>query len=55
MLGGLTMSELSVGDERQQSRQDEGDNIWCDHWNETWVQTDGHKIELTDGHRSRTK
>ena len=52
------MSELSVGDKRQQKEQDEGDKNWHDNWNtwdENWVQnemTDGHKIELTDGHKS---
>ena len=52
------MCELSVGDERQQSEQDEGDKHWHDNWNtwdEHWVQnemTDGHKIELTDGLKS---
>ena len=50
MLCGLTMCELSVGDERQHSEQDEGDKNWHDNWNnwdENWVQN-----EMTDGHRS---
>ena len=57
-LGGLTICELSVDDERQHSEQDEGNKNWHDNWNnwdENWVQnemTDGYKIEMTDGHRS---
>ena len=58
MFDELTMCELSVGDERHQSEQDDGNKHWYDNWNnwnENWVQnemTGGHKIELTEGHRS---
>ena len=51
MLGGLTMCELSVDNEGQQSEQDDGDRTLCDGWNdkiENWVEKEmmnGHKIE----------
>ena len=56
MLGGLMMCVLSVEDEGQHSEQGDVDRNWHENWNnweESWVQnemTDGHKIELTDGH-----
>ena len=53
MFDGLTMCESSVGDERQQSEQDEGNKNWHDNWN-TGIQV---KNEVTDGHKigSRTR
>ena len=55
MLGGLTMWELSVGDQRLQSEQDERgqqfvrqlEQLGC----ENWSSENGQKIGLTDGHK----
>ena len=50
MPGGLTMCELSVDDERQQSEQDDGDSNCHDtsnNWDKNWVQN-----EMTTGHKN---
>ena len=46
MIGGLSMCELLVDDERQQDEHEEGAR-----WNEHEL-TDGHKIEVTDGDKT---
>ena len=50
MFGGLTMCELSVNDEEQQSKQNDGDRNLCDDWKdnaENWFQN-----EMMNGHKS---